>query len=329
MRRQGTPIILVVVAVLGVTGNARAGLDFPAVRVDLGEVRNGAKVGHDFAFRNGGPNAVEITEARPGCGCLRPSLERTVYRPGEGGAVRVEVNTRGESAGPHTWRLRLLYRDGGEPREVLLEVSARVVTEVTLQPAALTLLADGPVAQDILLTDLRARPLTLREVATSSPCLRARAGERTRDGLGHWLYRIRLEFTGECAEGRHDEALVLYTDDPEYAELRLPITLVRRPRSRVTATPARVVLNLAPGQPTAHRRVSLTDAQGGRVVVERVSADDAALTCRPAGSAVEIQVERARLPGDSLESVVRVELSSPVRETLLIPVMCLAEPQQP
>jgi hypothetical protein len=232
MRWQGTPIALGILALLGGEGSARAGLHFAAVRVDLGEVRNGAKVGHDFRFTTQGPTAVEIVEVRPGCGCLRPSLERTTFRPGEEGVLRLEVNTRGESAGPHTWGLRLLYREGAEPREVLLAVSAHVVTEVTLQPSALTLLADGPVAQDILLTDLRPRPLTLRAVATSSPCLRARAAERTRDGLGHWLYRIRLEFSGDCPEGRHDEALVVYTDDPEYGELRLPITLYRRDSRR-------------------------------------------------------------------------------------------------
>jgi hypothetical protein len=230
MRSRGTVVILIILALLGRAGAARAELRFAAVRADLGEVRSGAKLGHTFTFVNTGPGPVEIVEARPSCGCLRPRLERTRYQPGERGTIPLEVNARGESAGPHIWRLQLLYREGGQAREATLEVAARVITEVTLQPAALTLIAGGPVAQDILLTDLRPRPLTLRQLSTSAPYLQARAGERVRDGLGHWVYRIRLEFSGDCPEGRHDEALILYTDDADYGELRLPITLVRRPR---------------------------------------------------------------------------------------------------
>jgi hypothetical protein len=230
MRSRGTVAILSVLALLGRAGPARAELRFAAVRVDLGEVRSGAKLGHAFMFVNAGPGPVEIVEARPSCGCLRPRLERTRYQPGERGSIPLEVNARGESAGPHTWRLQLLYREGGQTREATLEVAARVITEVTLQPAALTLIADGPITQDILLTDLRPQPLTLRHLSTSAAYLKARAGERVRDGLGHWVYHIRLEFSGDCPEGRHDEALVLYTDDPEYGELKLPITLTRRPR---------------------------------------------------------------------------------------------------
>ena len=49
-----------------------------------------------------------------------------------------------------------------------------LATEVTLQPAALTLIADGPVSQEVLLTDLRSNPLTLRGLTTSAPYLRAR-----------------------------------------------------------------------------------------------------------------------------------------------------------
>jgi hypothetical protein len=334
MHSRSTAVVLSTLALLGGVGQVRAELRFVAPRADLGEVRSGAKLGHAFPFVNAGPGPVEIVEVRPGCGCLRPRLERTRYQPGEQGALLLEVNARGESAGPHTWRLQLLYRDGDTPREAALEVSAHVVTEVTLQPAALTLIAGGPVAQDVLLTDLRPHPLTLRALATSAPYLRARATERTRDGLGHWVYRVRLEFSGDCPEGRHDEELVLYTDDPEYGELKLPITLTRRARQRVEASPRQVVFRLGHDQASAVRWVRLTDRGGAPVVVERVSADDPALLCEAATGAdnqptLKIQVERGRLRGDGLDSTVRVRLSSPAGETVLIPVICTVDADGP
>jgi hypothetical protein len=334
MRSRYTAVILSALAFLDGAGQVRAELRFAAPRADLGEVRSGAKLGHAFPFVNAGPAPVEILEARPGCGCLRPRLERKRYQPGEKGAVLLEVDARGESAGPHIWRLQVLYRDGGATREATLEVAARVVTEVTLQPAALTLIAGGPLAQDVLLTDLRPAPLTLRALATSAPYLRARATERTRDGLGHWVYRIRLEFSGDCPEGRRDEELVLYTDDAEYGELKLPITLTRRPRQRVEASPGQVVFRLGPGQAGAVRWVRLADRGGAAVAVERVSADDPALICQAATGAdnrpaIKIQVERGRLRGDGLDSTVRVQLSSPAGETVVIPVLCTVDTDGP
>jgi hypothetical protein len=335
MRRRRSPrvaaVVLGMLSLLGGASRARAELRFAAARVDLGEVRSGAKLAHAFRFVNAGPGPVELLAARPGCGCLKPRLERTVYRPGEEGALPLEIDARGESAGPHVWGLRLFYREGAEAREVALEVAARVITEVTLQPAALTLIADGPLTQEVLLTDLRPDPLTLRGLATSAPCLKARAAERARDGLGHWVYRIRLEYTGDCPEGRHDEALTLYTDDPRYGELRLPITLARRPRQRLEVVPGRVGLWLAGGQAGGQRWVRLADRDGGKVVVERVTADDPALVCEAVpgpgdGASIKIRVDRARLRGDYLESAVRVQIASPVRDTVVIPVTCVADP---
>src|SRR5437868_6849608 len=79
-----------------------------------------------------------------------------------------------QSAGPHTWRLTLDVLRGLVETEVPLEMTATVVTEVTVQPAALTLVVEGAIHPDVILTDLRARPLALTRVTTSSPRLLAR-----------------------------------------------------------------------------------------------------------------------------------------------------------
>src|SRR4051794_30336316 len=103
--RWQSMLMLSTLALLVGTGRVRAELRFAARRADLGEVRSGAKRGHAFAFVNAGSGPAEIVEVRPGCGCLRPRLGRTVYQPGEQGTISLEVNARGESAGPHVWRL--------------------------------------------------------------------------------------------------------------------------------------------------------------------------------------------------------------------------------
>ncbi|MCI0462435.1 MAG: DUF1573 domain-containing protein, partial [Gemmataceae bacterium] len=213
-------------------GQGRAELHFPTPRANLGEIRCGARLGYQFKFVNRGSEPAEILEARPGCGCLIPRLQRLLFLPGEEGSLPMEVNARGQSAGAHTWSLLLRYRVGAAEREVTLEVAAHVITEVTVQPAALTVLAEGPVSHDIVLTDLRPRPLTVTRLAVTAPYLSAHLGESYRDGLGNWIWKVRLDVGADCPEGRHTETLTIYTGDPEYGELQVPLTIVRRPRSR-------------------------------------------------------------------------------------------------
>src|SRR5947209_15529336 len=130
----------------------RADLRFGQTTCEVGEVRGGAVLTPHFAFTNVGSDPVEITEVRPGCGCLKPRLTRRVVPPGETGELELEVDTRRESAGPHVWQLDVRWRRGTAAQETTLRVAGRVVTEVTVQPAALTVLADEPGTPTVVLT---------------------------------------------------------------------------------------------------------------------------------------------------------------------------------
>ena len=133
------------------------GLCFDTTAIEQGEIRSGLPFSCQFAFANAGKNTVEVVEARPGCGCLKPRLEKCLFSPGERGAIPLEVHTLGQAAGPHTWHLTVLYRDGEQTREQALEIGATVVTEVSVQPASLTLFTDGVLSHDITVIDLPSR----------------------------------------------------------------------------------------------------------------------------------------------------------------------------
>lgn len=321
---------LAALAALMWAGAARAEVRFAQTVVNLGEIRSGARLARQFRFVNRGNHPVEIIEVRPGCGCLRPQLAKLVFGPGEEAAVPVEVNARGESAGPHLWRMAVRFRGAGGEQEITLEVAAKVVTEVTVQPAALTLVTGGPLTHEIVLTDLRARPLAVARLITSSPQLRARLLRHDRDGLGNWVWRFALEVGEGWPEGSHGEMLVIATDDPDYGQIEVPITVVRRARGRVTASPERVTFEVAPGQDTVTRTVRLRHRDGAAVTVESVTADHPALKCEcvagPDGAPVlRITVDRRRMDGPDLECAVRIQIATPVRETVTIPVTCVAQ----
>jgi hypothetical protein len=323
--RRGAGLFLAVLALAGWAAAARAELRFARPSVDLGEVRCGVPLSHRFAFVNEGPGAVEITEARAGCGCLAPRLARRTYAAGEGGELEVEVNTLSQAAGPHTWPVSLRYRSGDVPYELPLEIRARVVADVTVRPASLTVFADAALVQEVTLTDLRRRPLAVTAVRTTSPHLSARAAEPCQDALGNRVVKVRLEVAEDFPDGRHDEALDLYTDDPAYRDLRVPVTVVKRPRQRLSATPAEVSLTAAPGQPVPGKIVLVRSREDKAVEVETVAADDPAVSCRWARgpdqmATVKITVDPARIPTGSLRSAVHIKVRAPAPETLTVPV---------
>jgi hypothetical protein len=328
-RLHARPCFVVLVLLAGGT-EARAGLRFEQTTVRVGEVRSGAALAEEFRFRNDGPGDVELLEARPSCGCLRPTLSRRLLHPGDAGAVRLEVNTLTQAAGPHAWQLHLRYRQGDAVEEEILQVAASVVPELTVQPAALTLFTDRALSQEVVLTDLRARPLEGIELRTSAAGLRASLMERARDAVGHPVFRIRLDVAADYPEGRYEEALDIYTGDPLYRHLQVPVTVVRQPHQRLAALPAEVTVRAAPGQPVPSQLVRVRDARGEPVVVEAVTADDPAVQCRWASgpdnfATVRVQIDGARLGGTGLQTAVHIRTSAPVPETITVPVGCAVE----
>jgi hypothetical protein len=315
---------------------ARADLRFTEPVVNAGEVRTGSALSHRFAFANHGSAPATITEVRTSCGCMKPHLEPDgtelphSFQPGEEGALMLEVNTLGLTPGNHTWRLTVCYDSGKRSYEVQLQMTGWAVTEVTVQPSSLTIIMDNAVSHEVVLTDVRQRGLSVSEVRTTSPEVKGRLTEQFQDEHGQWVRKIALEVGADYPEGRHNEMLDILTDDPVYRDLRVPLTVVKRPRQRFTAEPGAVTLFAAAGHEVPSRIVRVRDSEDQPVIIEQIVADDAAITCRWAQgpnnlATIRVLVDRARLKGGSLKSQIHVQIGNPVRETLVIPVTCAVE----
>jgi hypothetical protein len=315
---------------------AHAELHFPQSLAQAGEVRSGTPLAQRFSFVNRGPDAVTITELKASCGCLTPRLgPGTValphtYRPADSGEVLLEVNTLSQAAGPQSWRVTVCYETAGQRYEVPLQIVGRIVTEVSVLPAAVTVFTDAPITQELTLTDLRAQPLSVIDVRTSSPQLQGRVTEQGRDTVGHRLCKVQLDVGGDYPVGRHEETVDLVTDDAAYRTLKVPVTIVKRGHERVTVSPDEITLHGDKGQPVASQLLRVRDSGNEGVVVERVTADDAALTCSWAAgpntmATVKLQVDRTRIAATTLKSAIHIEVSKPERRTLTVPVMCTLE----
>ncbi len=309
---------------------ARADLIFANPAVNVGEVRCGAPLKQKFQFTNPGPVAVEITGLHTSCGCLKPRLETRSYLPGESGELTLEIHTLSQSAGEHTWRLQVACRIGSETREAELTVQGRIVTELTVQPAALTVFTERAANHEIVLTDLRERPLTVTGIHTSSPNMTGTIKQTATDAAGHRVVTIGLALNPACPEGRYEETVAILTDDAEYRELTVPVTVVKRPRQGVAASPAVVSLSAPAGQPMPSRIVLLRPAGGAAVVVDSVEADDSAVVCTWAAgpkecATLKVAIDQAKLSAGGLRSAIHVHISKPTFETITIPVTCLVQ----
>jgi hypothetical protein len=299
---------------------ADAGLHCVPAAVDLGEIRGGPSRQHRFVLINDGPTTVEIIEIERGCGCLAPRLERKTLAAGEKTPLFVELRTAGQPNGPRSWNLRLRYREGDAVHEELLVIAATIRNEVTVQPTILALHVRDVLRQEVAVTDLRAPPLKVTSVHASSPAIRA-----TVQPPSGGVTKLALDITAAALKpGTQDAMLSIYTDDPRYNPLQLPITLTRVEERAITATPSQVEARVSNAEPVSAALVRLHAADGRMVVVKAVTAADPGITCTWAAgpgpaATVKVRVDARRLAGRGERSV-RVILAEPLGEIVTIPV---------
>ena len=167
----------------------------------LGVVRACSRLGCEFAFVNCGSKLVEVVEVTPGCGCLKPHLDRQILAPGQAGKLSLQLNTLGVAEGPHNWNLTVRYHDAEQIREQSLQVSATIVTEVSIQPTALNIFTQSAKSHELTLTDLRPEPLQIGHVEVTSPYLRTEGGPFMKNAAGHYCSKIAVHMSETVRRG--------------------------------------------------------------------------------------------------------------------------------
>lgn len=243
---------------LSVTGSSLADLAFDPPWIDLGEVRAGQVFHRQIKVTNNGQSAVHVREFKSSCGCMKPRLQPERLEPGQTGLLTLQVNTLSAPPGVQGWRVRLYLTDGTETEFIL---RANVLQELVVTPASLTLYGDKPGSHTITFTDRRARPLKLVTATTTSSLLSASITSAT---------TAQLNVKEGFPEGRHDEEVILTTDDPAYPLLHFPVKIIKRSRARFAAMPSTVELYGGSGEPLLERVVTIRDQKGQPMTIERL-----------------------------------------------------------
>ena len=292
---------------------------------DRGQVRGGPVLAHQFEFSNRAASELEIVHVQPSCGCLAPKLSATRLKPGQSATLALSIGTISQPVGDNLWSVRLYYRIAGESdnRIAELRVKAKLVKEVSLEPAALRLMGGPGLAHEITLIDRRDKPLDLTGVFPSSNRITATMGDWKKTDAG-WVRKIQVKLAENCPPGKHEEMIQILSHDADYGEIRVPVTVVRHDKQRFLATPEEAKIILTPGK-AASAMVLIRDHEGQPIEIAKIETDDPAVTCRFAEGTFSTAAIRVMVAKDAVParwSTVRVQLKAPIAQSLVIPVSC-------
>lgn len=288
---------LILVSALAL-GQPPAALHCPAPVAAKGEVKAGPPLVHTFDLAQAGAGTVTVTKVESACGCLRRALGAETLRAGEKTQLTVEVNTLAQPEGANRWQIAVGYLvavPGAPPehKELLLQITATLAREVAVSPPQLAFSTAGEATQSITIADKRAKPLTVTRAASSSEWLTvevAPAGGEPR------AQKVTVKLVPTAPPGHRDELVVLYTDDPAYPELRVPVRVLKRAAGGVTATPDALALRFAPGQTEASALVQLRAPDGKAFTIAAAESDLPGVAVKHSTGAAALAAVRVTVP---------------------------------
>ncbi|MDY3560434.1 DUF1573 domain-containing protein [Gemmata sp. JC673] len=249
----------------------------PAPIAAKGDVKAGRPLVHTFELVNATTGTVKVTKIEAGCGCLRQGVSASTLAPGEKTKLALEVNTLTQPDGPNRWQVGVSYtveEPGAASRagEVLLQITATLTREIAVNPPQLAFSTAGAAQKTLEVTDKRPKPLTVLKATSSAPHLTVDVGAAV-NAQGGRSQPVTVKIAANAPAGHRDETVVLFTDDPDCPELRIPVRVLKRAVGPVTVSPDAVTARFAPGQTEVSALVQLRSPEGKAFTIAGAEAD--------------------------------------------------------
>lgn len=321
-------LIILVVLGLGIWAGApsvRAELFCPEPSFNAGSLLAGKPFKHSFALNNQGKEALQILEALPSCGCLRPNLPKAILNPGETIALPIEIHTLTKPQGAHRFSISIRYQEAGEIKELALEVKALVRVEVEVSPAAAAIFTDRAITQPFCVKDTRANPMRITAAVSSNAQITFQIHPPTLNEKKESVQTIMVLISELLAPGKHDLWIHLVSDDASYAEMKLPLTIVKRDGKLASAAPARLYLEGSVGIPFGAKMVRINKAGSEPVRVDKVECSHPAFKCTWAqgpgdDATIRLLLDEKKLTQGETIAELRVQLKGNQNQSVIIPV---------
>ncbi len=304
---------------------ARAELMCPEPSFNAGSLLAGKPFKHSFVLSNKGKETVQILEALPSCGCLRPKLSQTIITPGEEIALPIEIHTLTKPRGAHRFNIGVRYKEAGEIKELALEVKALIEVEVEVTPAASAIFTDRAITHTFCVKDTRAKPMRIVAAESSNPQVAFKIHPPMPNENKESVQTITVGIPDMLAPGKHDLWIHLVSDDASYAEMKIPMTIVKRDGKLASAAPSRLYLEGSVGIPFGAKMVRINKAGTEPVRVEKVECSHPAFKCTWAqgpgdDATIRLLLDEKKLQQGETIAELRVHLKGNQTQSVLIPV---------
>lgn len=303
----------------------RAELICPEPSFNAGHLLAGKPFKHLFALNNQGKEAIHILEALPSCGCLRPSLSKTILNPGEAITLPIEIHTLTKPKGAHRFSINIRYKEAGEIKELALEVKALIQVEVEVTPAASAIFTDRAITQPFSVKDMRAKPMRIIAADSSNARVTFQIHPPTLNENKESIQIITVFISELLTPGKHDLWIHLVSDDASYGEMKIPLTIVKRDGKLASAAPSRLYLEGSVGIPFGAKMVRINKAGTEPVKVDKVECSHPAFKCTWAqgpgdDATIRLLLDEKKLPPGETIAELRVLLKGHQTQSVIIPV---------
>ncbi len=216
--------ILALFALPAIAAAPRAVVDKPIV--DVGKVKKGEPVRHEFVIRNAGDAPLEISEVKPSCGCTVADYDE-VIAPGASGKVKLVIKTDAFGGGIAK-SASVFTNDTANPR-LNLVIKALIHEPVVARPgyARFVTVQGQPVdssVQTVSATD--GSEFNVLSVTSPYSFVRAEHGRENGDS-GPW--QVELSLDTNAPTGTLADYVVVRTDHPEQPQVKIAVSGLVRP----------------------------------------------------------------------------------------------------
>lgn len=305
--------------------SVRAELICPEPSFNAGHLLAGKPFKHLFALNNQGKEAIHILEALPSCGCLRPTLSKTILNPGEAITLPIEIHTLTKPQGAHRFSINIRYKEAGEIKELALEVKALIQVEVEVTPAASAIFTDRAITHTFSVKDMRAKPMRIIAADSSNARVTFQIHPPTLNENKESIQTITVFISELLTPGKHDLWIHLVSDDASYGEMKIPLAIVKRDGKLASAAPSRLYLEGSVGIPFGAKMVRINKAGTEPVKVDKVECSHPAFKCTWAqgpgdDATIRLLLDEKKLPPGETIAELRVLLKGHQTQSVIIPV---------
>ncbi len=190
---------------------------------DFGTLDSSHTVVHDYIIVNKGNAPLEITQARPSCGCTVANISNKTVAPGEESRITAQLNLAGR-AGPQHKTITVDSNDPKQP-QLTLTLNGNIGNAVNIVPSEVTfgqMSAHDTATREIIITPGDGNPLKVLSADSSSPNIGAEIQTRE-DGK---VYAILITTKGALTPGVINAVVHVTTDNLSRPQFDIPVNAI-------------------------------------------------------------------------------------------------------